>query len=427
MMDGILVRCNYCKTTVLLRFQMGYFNIPFDICCPTCGVHINGIRKIVDKHSFDVNNATVIDRGTNNINFFSDFSVELPHRKTTKYESLESLVNSGFSPFMMTSQLYSFDTYEKLMKRMQRFSFVKDKIWTKLSPLYDIYFNGKLDLLKEPLEEFSKAYIIKNSLDASMALHQLLVSSFVCILPEGVLNEFGEYANKIMLTTPPQDVNGLIAHLGRKVYFESNGKRVVNIFTRWFDMFETFIPAIMLTLGNVKGKIDKLNYGIATTSFESFKNFYSDTYEIILDMIDIAVGLNNISVRGNIDCFPNDRKCQDFDSYRRLAKAQKFEKLVLEEPFCKTIDLNRNIRNAIAHFSFDYDVRTQEIVFRDKHGRTENGITLYLIELACLCYDNMVILFYFNELVYALRKVDFIQDGLMPNIKSDLLTIANND
>ena len=39
--DNVFVRCNYCKTKLRFRFQMGYFDIPFDICCPTCGIHIS--------------------------------------------------------------------------------------------------------------------------------------------------------------------------------------------------------------------------------------------------------------------------------------------------------------------------------------------------------------------------------------------------
>ena len=61
MMDGKLVKCNYCNTTVLLRFQMGYFDIPFDICCPNCKVHISGIRAITKQHRFDIKNANVVD------------------------------------------------------------------------------------------------------------------------------------------------------------------------------------------------------------------------------------------------------------------------------------------------------------------------------------------------------------------------------
>ena len=42
---------------------------------------------------------------------------------------------------------------------------------------------------------------------------------------------------------------------------------------------------------------------------------------------------------------------------------------------------------------------------------------MYLIDLACYCYENLMILFYLNELMYTLRKIDFLQDGLKPTIE----------
>lgn len=38
MVDNVFVQCNYCKTKIRMRFQMGFFDIPFDFCCPGCGV-----------------------------------------------------------------------------------------------------------------------------------------------------------------------------------------------------------------------------------------------------------------------------------------------------------------------------------------------------------------------------------------------------
>lgn len=108
MVDSVLVKCQYCNTTVLLRFQMGYFDIPFDICCPNCGVHISGMRKLVEKNHLEVNNVSItkFEPDKSKVDYFCDFSVELPHRKICKYESMESVLESGFSPFMMSTRLF---------------------------------------------------------------------------------------------------------------------------------------------------------------------------------------------------------------------------------------------------------------------------------------------------------------------------------
>lgn len=418
MVDSVLVKCQFCNTTVLLRFQMGYFDIPFYICCPNCGVHISGLRKIVEENHLEVNNVSItrFDPDKSKVDYFCDFSVELPHRKICKYESIESVLQSGFSPFMMSTRLYG-QTYFELIEKMQRFLSLKKEIWPMLSSSYSIYFNGKIDLLEKSLPAFPRKYNVKNQLDASIALHHQLVLCFSSLFPEKTLSEYGKYSDKVFHNIQFCDTVNLIQRLGGKDFFESNMKHILEIVNQWFRSFEVFIPAVMLLLGNVNDKFDKSNYGISTTSFDFFKQFYSSTYEIILEMIDIPVGLNNLLMRNCIDKFPPLCNCDGFDKYQKLSKAQKLKMLDDSEPFSKSIVLYRNIRNAIAHFNVDYDPSSQKIIFKDSFKKKENKIEIYLIDLACYCYENLMTIFYLNELMYTLRKIDFIQDGLRPTIK----------
>lgn len=106
MVDNVFIQCDYCKAKIRMRFQMGYFDIPFDFPCPECGVHIHGLRRITEEHSLKLNNAAVVEFDLNEPHYYADFSVELPHAKTTKFESIEKIVTKGFSPFLMSSNLY---------------------------------------------------------------------------------------------------------------------------------------------------------------------------------------------------------------------------------------------------------------------------------------------------------------------------------
>ena len=72
--------------------------------------------------------------------------------------------------------------------------------------------------------------------------------------------------------------------------------------------------------------------------------------------------------------------------------------------------------NAIAHYTYDFDAGTQKITFHDQFRSKENTVELYLVDLAQLCYENVVILTYLSELMYSLRKLDYIKEGLRPNI-----------
>lgn len=426
MIAHAFVQCDYCKKKILLRFQMGYFDIPFNICCPNCGVHINGTKRIINGHDTTINNASVVDEDLEGLDYYSDFSVELPHAKTTQFESLDSLMKTKFSPFMLTASLYEDDKYFELVKRMKEFLSFRSSYWQKLTPLYDLFFNEKIELTKEHFLKLSSRFGVKNELDALMALHQTTVLGMNTILPNGTLGQFTDASKRINTPSTLIKMDALIDSLGKKEYFNSVCKRLVKIFDRWITNFEKYIPATMLVLGNATEKFDKNTFGIATTSVEDMLDFYADSYELILDYIDVAIGLNNIVVRGDHNAFPANTirvnkktPCVgNFEDYREIVKSSRLNLLVDSEPFSKVIPLNRNVRNAIAHFNYEFDAGTQKIIFSDKYKGNDNTIELYLIELAILCYENISILVYLDELLYSIRKIRYTKLGMYPNITS---------
>ena len=75
---------------------------------------------------------------------------------------------------------------------------------------------------------------------------------------------------------------------------------------------------IIISLGNAREKFNKEIYGIATISFDSMINFYNDSYELLLDMITIAIGLNNIYLRGSYDKFSNESNVKNFEKYNNI-------------------------------------------------------------------------------------------------------------
>ena len=175
---------------------------------------------------------------------------------------------------------------------------------------------------------------------------------------------------------------------------------------------------VVISLGGIKEKLDKETYGIATTSFEDMISFYNKSYELILDMLTIPIGLNNIYVRQDYNNFEKDLKIKDFKTYISRNKLDRLDMLKLEEPFSKCINIDNHIRNAIAHYNYEFDTTSQKIIFYDKHKGKENAVELFLSELAVLCYENIVVLVYLNELLYNLRKIDFRYKGMKTHIKT---------
>ena len=294
----------------------------------------------------------------------------------------------------------------------------------KLAPLYDLFFNGRISLTPEHFLKISPRFEVKNELDAMMALHQSTILGMSAILHDNALSEFAEITKKITERKTLLKVNRFIVALGGHEYFSSASKRLISIYLRWMKDFEKYIPATMLSLGGVADKLNRDSFGIATTSFEDMKAFYADSYELILDFVDVAIGLNNIAVRGDYNLFPTDsvkgrkkKQVGTFEEYRELIKSAKLDFLMDNEPFSKAIILNRNVRNAIAHFNYDFDSDSQRIIFSDKHKGRENAVELYLIDLAILCYENISVLTYLNELLYTLRKIEYVSEGMCIHIK----------
>ena len=73
---------------------------------------------------------------------------------------------------------------------MREFLSFRSSCWPKLTPLFDLFFNGKIALTQEHFLKISSRFVVKNDLDALMALHQATVLGMNTILPDGTLGKF---------------------------------------------------------------------------------------------------------------------------------------------------------------------------------------------------------------------------------------------
>lgn len=46
MINRIYIKCNFCKTNILLRFQMGEFDIPFSFSAPIVKLILMELEKL---------------------------------------------------------------------------------------------------------------------------------------------------------------------------------------------------------------------------------------------------------------------------------------------------------------------------------------------------------------------------------------------
>lgn len=176
------------------------------------------------------------------------------------------------------------------------------------------------------------------------------------------------------------------------------------------------MAVIILSLGDKTSLIDKENYGISTINFENMKPFFVESYELILEMITLPIGLNNIIERKQYNNFSEKSNVKNFNSYFNQSKYNRIKSLISEETFSKNLNMDRHVRNALSHYDYKLDKKNQIITFYDWNKNKSENIEMYIFDFALLCYENIKLIVYLNELFYCLKKLNYLQMGMKPHI-----------
>lgn len=413
MVNNVFIQCNACKMKINLRAQIGLFDIPFHVHCPKCHSTIYG-KVFVEDNSINVENADIIQ--CNDDEFYSvELSAEFPTRKAVH----KKIYEVEPSPYIRNHIFYG--SNEKAIKETQETMYFANFVKSGLSEMkqkFELFWNNQDKILFARIKDMIKQYSqipfseVNNNFDAAVALHQLLLTTTgISIIIGG--DSLGEYTEigKLVIGSKSHftQINDFISN--GKIDFNSieiKGFKLIELFAK---VYEQLIPVIALKNGDCLENVDKKQYGIMTANFDELSDFYAKSYEWIFDNLKIIVGLNNIFVRDDSAKCVNGKTYQDFI---RESNGNKMKNGYIdeEEPFSRPISsLNNRVRNAIQHFDSDIDYETQLITFNDR----SKSVDLYLIDFADLCIENFRIMFYVLELVYNLRKLSFMQKGIIPS------------
>lgn len=418
--------CDSCSMKINLRSQAGYSDIPYNINCPTCSTHIYG-KVIFNQEdasiTLEVENAHRDDSKTDmQGNYYSaELSSEFPTRKM-HLRSFD-IKDYELTPFLRNQIFYNEGTQaETELGRALQFSiFFKDR-WKALQLYFNLFWNNKNSLLYPKLNNELNNYSfiplskVNNKLEASIALHQLLLTTtgISVALPPNILQEYNDIAKLMFSNVEKREAiqkfsNTIISD------FNSIERKAFKLITTFSNLYEQLIPVVALRNSNSLWRVDKEKYGIMTTSFEELSDFYAKSYEWILDNINIVIALNNIECRNGYEDCPDGKDFKDILKIR--SKINKLSYIEDLEPFSTpTNSLNNRYRNAIQHFDNEIDYVSQEITFVDSHAGKVKQESMYLIEFADLCIENFSIIMYILELVYQLRRNSYHLEGLIASI-----------
>lgn len=422
MVSNMFVQCNACKMKINLRHQMGFFDIPFHVHCPKCGSTIYG-KIFVEDNNINVQNADIIQ--CDDLEFYSvELSAEFPTRKAT-YKKIGEV---ELTPYMRNHIFYGSD--EKAMKKTQEAMYFANFVKSGLSEMkqnFELFWHNQDEILFPRIKNILNKYPhipfaeVNNDFDAAVALHQLLLTTtgISIIIGKDSLGEYTEVGKLVIgsknhITQITEFINN------SKIDFDSLERKGFKLIESFAKVYEQLIPVIALKNGDCLENVDKNQFGIMTANFDELTDFYAKSYEWIFDNLKVILGLNNIFVRNDSTKCVNGKSYQDFmgESNGNKMKNGYIDK---KEPFGKPISsLNNRVRNAIQHFDSDIDYETQLITFNDRN----RSVDLYLIDLADLCIENFRMMFYILELVYNLRKLSFMQKGIVPSFVADKIRVV---
>jgi len=424
--NNYFLSCSVCETSINLRAQIGFYDIPFNINCPNCNTHIYGKLYINQKTlgiNLEIENAhleTTMSEVMNN-----QFCVELSAEFPTSKMHLRDFNKHDLPPFIRNNMFYedglvALEATNSAMKFLRQF----DSNWKRIKVLYDLLWNEQGQILYSKLEkelrdlEHIPITKVDNDLDANMALHQMFISTtgITAALKPDAIGKYMKVSELIFDNAFFMKIRYYIQE--NHLLYNDIEKKAFKLIDSFAAIYEQLIPVVALRNKNCMGNVNRETYGIMTTNFDELSGFYAQSYEWILDNIDTIIALNNVSIRNDYNTCTNGKSYNELN--KLSAKYKKLEYIDETEPFSlSTGNLKNRVRNAIQHVDAEIDYISQQISFKDTHRGKTNEVNMYLIDFADLCIENFSIIIYILELIYNLKKGAHITNGLVPSVFLD--------
>lgn len=437
MMHNMFIACDLCDEKINLRTQMGYYDIPFSIHCPECGTSINGTVLLDDDYGMNIFEGKSILRlqnahethgnDINNDIYSIELSAEFPTKKIYKRDMISHDLTAFMRNFSNKDSTYT----------AMKFIAYHNAYFNEIHVYFNLFFNDKDNLLikninKKLIEipELTQFKKVSNRLEAYMVLHHFLMSltGIPFALEDNLLTFYTKLGSKIMSNKNFSLITEYLPVV--KERFNSIEKKGLELIEDFGKIYTQLIPVVVLRNSNGFEKLDKNQFGIVTANFEELSEFYAKSYEFILNNIDIIIALNNIETRNNYRLCANGKVYDDI--FKIKSKIQRLDLLDKNEEYSKNTSFLKNrIRNSIQHFDHSIDYMSQEITFTDNYAGKTREEKLYLIDFGLLCLENFSLIIYMLELVYNLRKLNFLNEGFsfQPNsltVNSDSIVYDSN-
>ncbi|EOU1634907.1 hypothetical protein E6V34_09860 [Clostridium perfringens] len=419
------IECEVCKTRINLRIQVGMNKEnKIKFLCPECGIPIS-CNMIFDFQNKGMNIIPKVDGTVKNANFITDFkNADYSIQCSSEYFTTKDIKNpykdisiNIFSPFIQSRNFFGKDNLLEFTSHANRIYMATNNI-NEFEKINFLYYSNKQYFFNEINKLFSKyklEEIKDDEISKFRALYFYNINYFNQFLKKDEFKSINQnIIRDIKLIKDKNETeffNMLSYFFKNNDFVEKYQTKVNKVINNYIKKFKYFIPAIgleylsseFLVDDNISNEILD-NYTIRTCTFDDTKTLYLETYENIVEVYDILIALNNIFHRDKFNSFKkfanmgnhvpkkykNNPKLQinNFDGFDKLNKGLKLFYIEEQELFDKYMPiLESKFRNSLGHENWEYDLKTQMIIYKDNQN---NEYTYSLLEYTHQCYKIFV-------------------------------------
>lgn len=420
-MNSIInLKCDVCGSIIQTKIQAGWLEKhPIRITCGKCKISINGEitlnqnEGIIENLTFK-NAHAVEDNG--NYDYYIGVSGELLTFKLENYDKT-NFVKYLIPPFFHARWAMS-EGNELFKRNVIKFLYNTKSNWHKYSRIFELANNKNYEYLENELLKISPNNSIahNNLCEYNKALHQIISINFNFIFTDlyTIENEISTQLLKLNRNC----INNLIDFLKSQNDILSKYQiKIHAILDKFINIFQYLIPAYGIYFYE-KQDINYTKYGVTTTSFEDIKQFYSDCYETLGDIMMIPIGLNNIKYRNDFEknSLPDNQGNLPYSKLFYEFKGTRLKYMNISEIFSDITELtfNNKLRNAIGHNNYDYDGITQQITYIPNEKKIDIKEHIYLLQFSKECLELFKTTLLINEIIFHLKNFEYINNGSEP-------------
>lgn len=390
--------CISCKKHFFFRYSPGRDNLfKFRINCPNCNLEMHGecylnyketdgtinLHNLAEK--IRISGAKQLDNNTIEEDCFAvTVYADIPILKSVYITKGNDLGKA--MPAMQTVQCLGNDKAMEFLKLIEHTLYIPEDDFWFIREAFNQYKLNNLDKAKEILEKISNRQISKISYvpSACVFLYQLYFLGLIGKWP-------GLYQHLKMVEN--MTGNNPVVFLNTiKAFCDFNF--IEHYLEKIFDLGEELFNArILITISKYLeySAIGINEYQLTHDYPDQFFHLYEQLCEFNHSLIKIIIGYINTQNRGSIDKF-NNNEYKNYYHYFNNAKLFNSLDLINEHNYFGSFfntNIERNIRNGIAHKTIHFSIDGQKIIVKSKEKENEYMYVEMLVKMIHLAQSSL--------------------------------------